>query len=71
MRSKSPTMYWQAVYISSLFKPKRHLHLDINRFYNVFNDLNAHAGDDEADVNFPDVNIPNNLDVLWSLVKAH
>jgi len=63
MRSKSPKMYWQ--YISSLGKPKRHVDLDNDMFYNFFKDLNAHVNDDETvpDVNFPDVNLQHNLDV--------
>jgi len=57
MRSKSPKMYWQ--YISSLGKPKRHVDLDNDMFYN-FKDLNAHVTDDET---VPDVNLQHNLDV--------
>ena len=65
MRSKSPKMYWH--YISSIGKPKRHVDLDNNLFYNFFfKDLNAHVNDDDEtvpDVSFPDINLQHNLDV--------
>jgi len=58
MRRKSPKMYWQ--YTSNLGKPKRHVDLDNDMFYNFLNDLNAHVNDDET---VPDVNLQHNIDV--------
>ena len=56
-------IYWQ--YINSLGKPKRHVDLDNDMFYNFYKDLNAHVNDDETEpyVSFPDVNLQHNLDV--------
>ena len=66
MSSNSPKEYWN--YINSLNgKKKNNISVDENVFLNFFKDLNANIDyDEEPFVEFPNVTLDNNLDIVIS-----
>ena len=71
MRQKSPNEYWK--YVNSLKDKKQQNNVDETLFYIFFKDLNsdANVNDETPDVDFPDIEIVNNLDMDITLSEVN